>query len=105
MIVPSRSRKTAGDSASIMFAILAETGDKFVSCHSRCSKFADHDGAPVVGNFRRLNRSCSADESEGKERDSRVAGARHIKNLPRSRWNIMRRLVLLKKHHPMLAEG
>src|SRR6516225_1520309 len=105
MIVPSRSTKTAGDRASVMFAVLSETGDKFISCHGRCSKFANHDGASVVSNFRRFNRSRSADESEGKKGNSRVAGARHIENLPCLRWNVMRRFALLKEHHPVFAEG
>ena len=104
MMVPSRSRKTAGDSASVMFAVLSETGDKFVACHGRCSKFADDDCAGVVGNFRRFNRSRSADERKSKERDGGVAGAGNIENLPRFGRDVVRRLVLLKKHHAVFAE-
>src|SRR5437879_9579372 len=104
MMVPSRSTKTAGDSALVIFAVLSETGDKFVSCHRRCSKFTDYNCAPVVGDFRRFNRSRSADESKGKERDSRVAGAGDIENLPCLRRNVMRRLVLLKEHHPVFTK-
>src|ERR1700746_2097251 len=104
MMVPSRSTKTAGDSASGIFAVLSETGHKFVACHSRCSKFAYDDCASMVGNFRRFNRSRSADESKGKERNGGVAGTGNIENLPCFGWNVMRRLIPLKKHHPVFAE-
>src|SRR6266496_5629301 len=104
MIVPSRSTKTAGDSASVIFAFLSETGDEFISCHGGCSKFADYDCASVVGNFRRFNRSRSADESKGKERNGSVAGAGDVENLPCLGWDVMRRFVLLKKHHAVFAE-
>src|SRR5438067_8891563 len=104
MMVSSRSTKPAGHSASVMFAVLSKTGDKFVSCDGRCSKFADYNCAGVVGNFRRFNRSRSADEPEGKERNSRVASAGHIENLSCLSRDVMRRFVLLKEHHPMLAE-
>src|SRR5438045_876412 len=104
MMVPSRSTKTAGDSASVMFAVPAETRHKFVSCHGRCSQFADYDCAPMVCDFGRFNRSRSADESEGKERDGRVASAGHIENLSCLGRNVMRRFVLLKEHHPVFAE-
>src|SRR5215470_14822611 len=105
MIVPSRSTKTAGDSGSVMFAVLSETGDKFICRHGRRSKFAHHNCAPVVGDFRRLSWSRSADESKSKERNGGIARARDIENLPGPRWNIMRRFVLLKKHHPVFAES
>src|SRR6202035_4088586 len=105
MMVPSRSRKTAGNRASVIFAVLSEAGDKFVACHSRCSKFAYDDRASVVGNFRRFDRSRSADESKSKERNSGVASAGNIENLPCFGWDVMRRFVLLKKHHPVFAEG
>src|SRR6266567_7273184 len=104
MMVPSRSTKTAGDSALVIFAVLSETGDKFVSCHGRCSKFTDYNCAPVVGDFRRFNRSRSADESKGKERNGSVAGAGDVENLPCLGWDVMRRFVLLKQHHAVFAE-
>src|SRR5882724_354275 len=104
MIVPSRSTKTAGNSASLIFAVLSETGDKFISRHGSRSKFANHNCASVVGDFRCLDGSRSADESKGKERNGSIAGARNIENLSCLGWNIMRRFVLLKKHHPVFAE-
>src|SRR6266540_1162456 len=105
MMVPSRSTKTACYISSFMFAVLSETGDKFVACHGCCSKFADHNCASVIGNFRRFNRSRSADESEREQRDGSVTGTGHIENLPRLRWDVMRRLVRLKEHHAVFAEG
>ena len=59
----------------------------------------------MVGNFRRFNRGRSADKSQGKERNRGVAGAGDIENLSCLRWNVMRRFVLLKEHHPVFAEG
>ena len=59
----------------------------------------------MVRDFRRFNRSCSADESQGKERNSGVAGAGDIENLPCLSWDVMRRLVVLKQHHAVFAEG
>src|SRR5437667_5155194 len=104
MIVPSRSTKTAGESASVMFAVFSETGHQFVSRHGCGSKFADHNGASVVGDFCSFNGSRFADESEGKQRYGSVASAGDIENLPCLGWDVMRRFVLLKKHHSMFAE-
>src|SRR6266545_578110 len=88
MMVPSRSTKTAGDSALVIFAVLSETGDKLIACHGRCSKLADHNSASVVGDFRRFNRSRAGD----------------VENLPCLGWDVMRRFVLLEKHHAVFAE-
>src|ERR1051326_3112307 len=105
MMVPSRWINTAGHSASVMFAGLAETGHEFVSCHRCCSKFADDNRAALVGNFGRFNRSRSAREYERKECNCRVASAGDVETLPCLRRDIMRRLVLLKEHHPVLAQS
>src|SRR6266481_1112316 len=105
MMVPSRSTKTAGDSISVMFAVFSETGDKFISGYGCRSKFAHHNCASVVGDFRRLNRSRSADESKREERNGSVAGAGDIENLPCLGWDVMRRFVPLKKHHALFAES
>src|SRR5262249_59313295 len=99
MMVPARSTKTAADSSSVMVAILSEAVDKFISRHGRCSKFANDDGASVVGDFCRFNWSCSAEKPEGKERNGSIARAGDIKNLSCLCWNIMRLFFLLKKHH------
>src|SRR5437867_13342478 len=104
MIVPSRSTNTAGDSTSLMLAVLSETGDKFLSRHGRRSKFAHYNSAPVVGDFRRLDRSRSAHKAKGKERNGSITGARDIENLSCLGRYIMRLFVLLKTHHPMFAE-
>src|SRR5437773_95299 len=104
MIVPSRSTKTAGDSSSVIVAVLSEAGDKFISSHGRCSKFANHDCASVVGDFCRFNWNCSADEPKSKERNRSIASARDIKDLARFCWNIMRLFLLLKKHHAVFPQ-
>src|ERR1051326_7835701 len=105
MMVPSRSINTAGHSASVMFAVLAETGHEFVSCHRCCSKFSEDNRVAVVGNFGRFKRSRYPRESERKECNCRVASAGAVENLPCLRRDIMRRLVLLKEHHPVLAQS
>src|SRR5712664_1152569 len=105
MRVPSRSTKTAGDSISVIFPVLSETGDKFISGHRRRSKFAHNNCASVVGDFRRLNRSRPADESKREERNGSIASAGDIENLPCFRWDVMRRFVPLKKHHALFAES
>src|SRR5437016_14139999 len=104
MIVPSRSTKTAADSALVMFAILSETGDEFIACHGGRSEFAHHNCASVVGDCRCLNRSRSANKSKCKKSNGSIAGAGNIKNLPCLGWIVMGRFVLLEKHHPVFAE-
>src|SRR5690242_386007 len=99
MIVPSRSIKTAGDRTSGIFAVLSKTADEFISRHSRGSKFAHDYSAPVVCNLRGFNRSRSADEPKSEERNRGVAGTRDIKNLASFRADVVRGVVLLKKHH------
>src|SRR6266436_1473769 len=104
MIVPSRSIKTAAASALVMFAILSETGEKFIARHGGRSEFAHHNCASVVGDFRCLNRSRSANKSKCKKSNGSIAGAGNIKNLPCLGWIVMGRFVLLEKHHPVFAE-
>src|SRR6266516_4147306 len=104
MRVPSRSTKTAADSALVMFAILPETGEKFIVRHGCRSEFAHHNCASVVGDFRRLNRRRSANKSKCEKSNGSIAGAGNIENLPRLGWNVMRRFVLLEKHDPVFAE-
>ena len=104
MIVPSRSIKTADDSASRIFAVLSKTGDEFISRHSRRSKFAHDYCASVVGNLRRFNRSRAADEPKREERNRGVACTRDIENLASLCADVVRRFVLLKKHHPVFAQ-
>src|SRR5947207_10179202 len=105
MMVPSRSTKTAADSASVMPAVLLETGDKFIARHSGCSEFTYHNCAPVIGDFHRFSRSRSANKSKCKESNGSVARAGDIENLPCLRGNVMRRFVLLEEHHPVFAKG
>src|SRR5512132_695977 len=104
MIVPSRSIKTADDSASRIFPVLSKTGDELISRHGRRSKFAHDYSAPVVGNLLRFNRSRAADEPKREERNRGVARTRDIENLTSLRADVMRRFVLSEKHHSMFAE-
>src|SRR5215510_11405299 len=104
MIVPSRSIKTAGDGASLIFAVRSKTAEEFISRHGRRSKFAHDHSTGVVGNLRRFYRSRAAHESKGEERNRGVACAGDIKNLPSLRADVVGRVILLKKHHPVFAE-
>src|SRR5438874_9579049 len=103
MIVPSRSIKTADDIASHIFPILSKTGDEFISRHSRRSKFAHDYSASMVGNLRRFNRSRAADEPKREECNRGVACTRDIENLTSLRADVVRRFVLLNKHHSFFA--
>src|SRR5215469_12526265 len=104
MIVPSRSIKTAGDSASLIFAVRSKTADEFLSRHSRRSKFAHDYSTGVIRNFRCFYRSRAAHESKREERNRGVACTRDIKNLSSLRADVVWRVLLLKKHHPVFAE-
>ena len=95
MIVPSRSRKTAGLIRSARSSSFLKTGASIRrGRHRRRSKFSDDDGAGVIGNFRRLDRRRAATERESKERDRGVAGAGNIEDLLRFRRDVVRRLAL-----------
>src|SRR6266478_1462334 len=104
MMVPSRSTKTAADSALVMSTGLLETSDKFIARHSGRSEFTHHNRTPVVGDFRRFNRSRSANKSKCKKSNGSIARAGDIENLPCLGGNVMRRFVLLEEHHPVFAE-
>src|SRR6478672_13967448 len=99
MIVPSRSIKTAADSASGIFVVLSKTADEFISRHRRRSKFAHDYCAPVIGNIRRFNRSRAADEPKREERNRSVACTRDIENLTSPRADVVRCFVLPEEHH------
>src|ERR1700741_4848976 len=58
----------------------------------------------MVRNFRRLNRSRSANKSKGEKSNGSIAGAGDIENLPCLRGNVMRPFVLLEEHHPVFAK-
>src|SRR5215470_12617497 len=103
-MVPSRSIKTAGDSASYIFAVLSKTRDEFISRHGCRSKFAHDYSTPVIGNLRRFKRSGAADKPEREECNRGVACTRDIENLTRLSANVVRCFVLLKKHHAVFAQ-
>src|SRR4030095_2002205 len=96
--------KTAGIRASRIFGFGSKTGDEFISRHSRSAKFAYDYSTRVVGNLRRFDRICAADEPKGEERYGSVACTGHIENLTSLSVGVMGRFVLLKKHHPMFAQ-
>src|SRR5215211_2871999 len=104
MMVPSRSMKTADDSASRIVPVLSKTGDEFISRHGRGSKFAHDYRASVVGDLRCFNRSRAADESKREERNRGVARTRDIENLTSLRSDVVRRFVLAEKHHSVFAQ-
>ena len=58
----------------------------------------------MVGNLRRFNRTCAADEPKREERYRSVACTGHIENLTSLGAGVMGRFVLLKKHHPVFAQ-
>src|SRR5207244_8011879 len=105
MIVPSRSMKTAADNSLTTLGISSETGDQFISRHSRCSKLAYDHCARVVGNFRRFGRSRSAGKAESKESDGRITCARYVENLSCFGWDIAGCFFLLEKHHALFAQS
>src|SRR4029453_5889459 len=104
MMVPSRSIKTAGDSTSRIFPFLSKAGDEFISRHSCRSKFAHDNSATVIGNLGCFNGRRAADEPKREERNRGVACTRDIENLTSLRANVVRCIVLLKKHHPVFAQ-
>src|ERR1051325_1434313 len=96
--------KTAGTSASRIFGFSSKTGDEFISRHSRSAKFAYDYSTCVIGNLRRFDRICTADERKREERYSSVACTGHIENLTSLSAAVMGRFVRLKKHHPVFAQ-
>src|ERR1700730_3207247 len=104
MIVPSRSRKTAGRVSSDETVIL-KAGDQFLVRDGGRSEFADDNGAAVVRDLSRFARRRFATKGERKQRNGGVARARDIENLSRLRGNVMRPIPFLKKHHTLFAQS
>src|SRR5437879_4446231 len=105
MIVPSRSTKTAGNNLLAIRRVPAKIGQKFLFRHGCGPKLADNNGTSMIGNFGCFHRCCLASEPKGKKRDGGIASARNIENLACFSWDVVRRFVLLKKHHAVFAEG
>ena len=82
MIVPSRSRKTAG-AFSLAADVILETGDQFFARHGGRTELADDDGAGVVGNLGGFERRRVAGERERKQGDGGVARAGNVEDLAR----------------------
>src|SRR5205814_10429142 len=100
MMVPSRSRKTAGDFALV--EVMFEAGDQFVARNSCRAQFPDDHGAGVISNLRSFKRRRVAYQREREHRDAGVAGAGHIENISGLRRDVMRSFPFFEKHHPML---
>src|ERR1035437_10577335 len=59
----------------------------------------------MVGDIGGFDRSRPAAESQGKQSNGSVAGAGNVEHLARFGRDVMRRLVMLEKHHSVLAQG
>ena len=81
---------------------MLETRDQFFPRHGGSSELADNDRAGVIGDLGRFDRRGVAASARVNKRDGGVARAGNIEDLPRFRRNVMRRFVLLKKHHALL---
>src|SRR6266480_184741 len=103
MMVPSRSRKTAGDFALV--EVMFEAGDQFVARNSCGAQFSDDHGAGMVGNLRRFKRRRVAYQREGEHRDGGIACTGNIENIPGLRRDVMWSFPFFEKHHPVLAKG
>src|ERR1043166_5423705 len=103
MIVPSRSRKTAG-AVSLDETVILKAGDQFLARHRGGAKFADDHGAAVIGNFGGLARCGLTTKRERKERNRGVARPRNVENLAGFGGNVMRLIFFLKKHHALFPQ-
>src|SRR5437868_7663913 len=94
MMVPSRSKKTARVFSSAIFEILSQFFRR-----NRCRpQFADNNRAGVIGNVRRLQRSCAAAKREREQSNRGIARARNIKDLLRFGRHVMRLLPRSEEH-------
>src|ERR1043166_151312 len=100
MIVPSRSRKTAG----CLACIVPEGVDQFLSRNGGCTEFGNNYPAGMICDLSRFDWRSSASQREREERDCRITGARYVENLARFCGNMMRLAIFLKQHHAVLAE-
>src|SRR5437016_1201345 len=100
MIVPSRSKNTAGVFPSAILEILEQ-----LFATDGCSpKLSYNHGTSVIGDIGSFQRSRAGRECERKERDCGIACAGNVENLARFRGHVMRHLAALEKHHPLFAE-
>src|ERR1700730_2591177 len=104
MIVPSRSRKTAGKVSSDETVIL-KAGQQFLVRDRGRSEFADDNGAAVVCDLGRFAWRCVATKGEREQGNRGVACARDVEDLSRLCRNVMRLIPFLKKHHTLFAQS
>src|SRR5437762_2393794 len=101
MMVPSRSKKTAGVFPSAIFEILSQFFRR-----NRCRpQFADDNGAGVIGDISCLQRCGATAKREREQSNSGITRARNVEDLPSLGWHMMRLLTVLEKHHSLLAQS
>src|SRR6266487_1109040 len=101
MIVPSRSKKTAGVFPSAIFEILSQFFRR-----NRCRpQFAHDNGAGVIGNFSRFQRCGATAKREREQSESGITRARNVEDLSSLGWHMMRLLTVLEKHHSLFAQS
>src|SRR5437867_12914705 len=103
MMVPSRSRNTAGDLALV--EVMFEARDQLVARDGGGAGLTHSDGAGVIGDLCGLKRRRLAYERECEDRDRSVTRTGNIENIPSFRWNMVRPLAFFEKHHPVFAES
>src|SRR3954470_7957647 len=96
--------KTAGDAASGTLDILAEAGGQLLGLHRRGSELPDNDRARVIGDIGGFDRRSAAAERQGEQSDRRIPSAGDIEDLARACVNMMRRAIILEKHHSFLTK-
>src|ERR1051325_7716959 len=104
MIVPSRSKKTAGEVPSAEPVIL-KTSQQFVFRDGSRSEFADDDGAAMIRVLGRFLRCRVTTKSKCEQCNRGVASARNIENLLRFCRNMMGRSSVLEEHHALFAKS
>src|ERR1700693_2675246 len=102
MIVPSRSRNTAGGLG--LLEVMLEARDQFFAHDFGSSELTHNDRAGIVRDLGSLERRRVTNQREKKDRDRRVAGAGNIEHVASFRRNVMRMFAFLEKHHAVFAE-
>src|SRR5437667_7104885 len=101
-MVPSRSTNTARDFALV--EVMFEARNQFVAGYCCRAQFSDDDGAGVIGDLRVFERRRVANQREREHRDGVVTRARHIENMSRLGWNVMRSVAFSEQHDAMCAQ-
>ena len=78
---------------------------QFCRRHRRSADLSDYHCAGVVSDIRGFERGRIAAESQSKESDGRIAGARNIEHLARFGRNVVRLFPSLEQHHALFSQG